>query len=52
MMGKVLAAACVQGSARKLAYPVTPLQPIPFHAFHSAGVYAMIAYYKLLDRMQ
>lgn len=52
MMGKVLAAACVQGSARNLAYPVTPLQPIPFHAFHSAGVYAMIAYYKLLDRMQ
>ncbi len=51
-MGRILASACLAGSASGLAYPVTPLHPIPLHAFHKLGVLAMVEYYRLLDRLR
>ncbi|MGB6009285.1 NAD(P)/FAD-dependent oxidoreductase [Castellaniella sp.] len=52
MMGKILASACLNGSADGLPYPAAPLKPIPLHSFHLLGVHAMIAYYRMLDGLQ
>ena len=49
-MGRLLAAACL-GESNSSLYPITDLQPIPFHAFHRLGVHAMVSYYRLLDRI-
>lgn len=50
MMGKILAAACLGAERQSLPYPVSALQPIPFHSFHRLGVRAMVEYYRMLDR--
>ncbi len=50
MMGRILAAACIDGAQGVPAYPCTPLKPIPFHMFYRVGVQAMVTYYRMLDR--
>jgi glycine/D-amino acid oxidase-like deaminating enzyme len=50
MMGKILAAACMDRTMQAFAYPVSKLDPIAFYAFHRIGVHAMVAYYRMLDR--
>jgi glycine/D-amino acid oxidase-like deaminating enzyme len=37
------------GDARRLPFPVTAINPIPFHAFRQVGVAATIAWYRMLD---
>lgn len=32
--------------------PITPIQPIPFHAFRNIGVGAAIAWYRLIDMLE
>lgn len=50
MMGRILAAACRTSAMASLPYPVSNLSPIPFHMFHRLGVYALVGYYRMLDR--
>ncbi len=50
VMGRVLAAMCVDEVGRRPAFPVTALAAIPLHRFHRLGVRALIAYYRLIDR--
>lgn len=42
----------VSGDPEVLPFPVSPIQPIPFHAFRQVGVAALIAWYRMLDRME
>ena len=37
------------GDRNRLPFPVTPIRPIPFHAFRQIGVAATIAWYRMLD---
>jgi glycine/D-amino acid oxidase-like deaminating enzyme len=37
------------GDPDRLPFPVTPIRPIPFHAFRQVGVAATIAWYRMLD---
>ena len=37
------------GDRNRLPFPVTPIRPIPFHAFRQIGVAAAIAWYRMLD---
>jgi glycine/D-amino acid oxidase-like deaminating enzyme len=37
------------GDRKRLPFPVTPIRPIPFHAFRQIGVAATIAWYRMLD---
>lgn len=37
------------GDRKRLPFPVTPVRPIPFHAFRQIGVAATIAWYRMLD---
>jgi glycine/D-amino acid oxidase-like deaminating enzyme len=49
-MGRVLAAACMDGGERIPDFPVTTMKRIPFHAFNELGVRAVATYFRLLDR--
>ncbi|TIW93332.1 MAG: FAD-binding oxidoreductase [Mesorhizobium sp.] len=40
------------GDARQLPFPLSPIRPIPFHAFRQVGVAATIAWYRLLDALE
>ncbi|MEP6564806.1 MAG: FAD-dependent oxidoreductase [Mesorhizobium sp.] len=40
------------GDARQLPFPVSPIRPIPFHAFRQVGVAATIAWYRMLDAFE
>lgn len=40
------------GDPRALPFPVSPIRPIPFHAFRQVGVAATIAWYRMLDGME
>jgi glycine/D-amino acid oxidase-like deaminating enzyme len=42
----------VGGDRNVLPFPVTPIRPIPFHAFRQVGVAATIAWYRMLDAME
>lgn len=37
------------GDGKRLPFPVTPIRPIPFHAFRQIGVATTIAWYRMLD---
>ena len=37
------------GDAKALPFPISPIRPIPFHAFRQIGVAATIAWYRMLD---
>ncbi len=51
-MGLDLGAAFADGRFDALAFPVTPIRPIPFHAFRRIGVTAAITTYRLLDALE
>ncbi len=50
-LGPCLARWAADGATAGLPLPVTTVRPIPFHRFRRIGVGAMIAWYRLLDRM-
>lgn len=48
-MGRALAGYAATGDRRELPFPVTPIQPLPFHALHKLYVSAIISWYRLTD---
>ncbi len=48
-MGRALAAYAATGERRELPFPITPIEPLPFHALHKLYVSAIIAWYRLTD---
>ena len=51
-LGARLAAYVANGDAKHLPFPVSPIRPIPFHAFRQIGVAATIAWYRTLDALE
>jgi len=51
-LGARLAFYLHSGDARQLPFPVSPIRPIPFHAFRQVGVAATIAWYRMLDAFE
>ncbi|MFD1987517.1 NAD(P)/FAD-dependent oxidoreductase [Mesorhizobium newzealandense] len=51
-LGERIATYLSSGDARQLPFPVSPIRPIPFHAFRQVGVAATIAWYRLLDALE
>lgn len=51
-LGERIATYFSSGDARQLPFPVSPIRPIPFHAFRQVGVAATIAWYRLLDALE
>jgi glycine/D-amino acid oxidase-like deaminating enzyme len=51
-LGARLAAYAASGDATHLPFPVSPIRPIPFHAFRQVGVAATIAWYRMLDALE
>ncbi|WP_256749843.1 FAD-binding oxidoreductase [Mesorhizobium sp. Mes31] len=51
-LGERLAGYLQSGDARQLPFPLSPIRPIPFHAFRQVGVAATIAWYRLLDALE
>jgi glycine/D-amino acid oxidase-like deaminating enzyme len=50
-LGERIATYLASGDARQLPFPLSPIRPIPFHAFRQVGVAATIAWYRLLDAL-
>ena len=47
--------AAIRGDWRRRApcpFPISPIRPIPFHAFRQIGVAATIAWYRMLDALE
>lgn len=51
-LGARLASYLHSGDARQLPFPISPIRPIPFHAFRQVGVAATIAWYRMLDAFE
>lgn len=51
-LGGRIATYLSNGDARQLPFPLSPIRPIPFHAFRQVGVAATIAWYRLLDALE
>jgi glycine/D-amino acid oxidase-like deaminating enzyme len=51
-LGERLASYISSGDSRQLPFPVSPIRPIPFHAFRQVGVAATIAWYRVLDALE
>jgi glycine/D-amino acid oxidase-like deaminating enzyme len=51
-LGARLAAYVASGDAKHLPFPVSPIRPIPLHAFRQVGVAATIAWYRMLDALE
>ncbi|MFC3321927.1 NAD(P)/FAD-dependent oxidoreductase [Mesorhizobium cantuariense] len=51
-LGERIAGYLQSGDARQLPFPVSPIRPIPLHAFRQVGVAATIAWYRLLDALE
>ncbi|RUX94158.1 MULTISPECIES: FAD-dependent oxidoreductase [unclassified Mesorhizobium] len=51
-LGERIAGYLQSGDARQLPFPISPIRPIPFHAFRQVGVAATIAWYRLLDALE
>ncbi|MER8461315.1 FAD-dependent oxidoreductase [Mesorhizobium sp. M1396] len=51
-LGERIAGYLQSGDARQLPFPLSPIRPIPFHAFRQVGVAATIAWYRLLDALE
>lgn len=51
-LGARLADYATGGEEKVLPFPVTPIRPIPLHAFRQVGVAATIAWYRLLDAFE
>ncbi|SFH68272.1 NAD(P)/FAD-dependent oxidoreductase [Albimonas pacifica] len=50
-LGRVLGDWAAGRPPEALDAPVTPLRPIPFHAFRGLGIWATVQKYKLMDRL-
>jgi glycine/D-amino acid oxidase-like deaminating enzyme len=50
-MGRAIAQNLLHPDRSPLPFPVTPIRPIPFHGLKRLYVAAVIAYYRLLDRL-
>ena len=48
-MGRLIADYVVTGDPDRLPLPLTPVAPLPLHAFHRLYVSAIIAWYRLSD---
>ncbi|MBL8586911.1 MAG: FAD-binding oxidoreductase [Methylobacteriaceae bacterium] len=48
-MGRALAAYAATGERSELPFPITPIEPLPFHALHKLYVSAIIAWYRMTD---
>jgi glycine/D-amino acid oxidase-like deaminating enzyme len=51
VMGSLLAEQALRGSAAEHPFPVTRLQPIPFHGLRQPALAAAIMYYRIKDRL-
>lgn len=51
-LGKRMANYLASGDARQLPFPLSPIRPIPFHAFRQVGVAAAITWYRMLDAFE
>ncbi|WP_430694829.1 NAD(P)/FAD-dependent oxidoreductase [Mesorhizobium montanum] len=51
-LGKRMANYLASGDARQLPFPLSPIKPIPFHAFRQIGVAAAITWYRILDAFE
>ena len=51
-LGRRMANYLASGDARQLPFPLSPIKPIPFHAFRQVGVAAAIAWYRMLDAFE
>jgi glycine/D-amino acid oxidase-like deaminating enzyme len=51
-LGSRLAAYVATGDRTVLPFPLTPVRPIPLHGLRSVGIAAMIAWYRMLDRLE
>ncbi|RWM31812.1 FAD-dependent oxidoreductase [Mesorhizobium sp.] len=51
-LGKRMANYLANGDVGQLPFPLSPIQPIPFHAFRQIGVAATIAWYRMLDAFE
>ncbi|UCI06998.1 NAD(P)/FAD-dependent oxidoreductase [Mesorhizobium sp. B1-1-8] len=51
-LGKRMASYLATGDATELPFPLSPIRPIPFHAFRQVGVAATIAWYRMLDAFE
>ena len=51
-LGPRVAAYMVSGDPEHLPLPISPIRPIPFHAFRQVGVAATIAWYRFLDALE
>jgi len=51
-LGARLARYVTAGDANSLPFPISPIRPIPFHAFRQIGVAATIAWYRTLDELE
>ncbi|TIW08185.1 MAG: hypothetical protein E5V81_31515, partial [Mesorhizobium sp.] len=50
--GKRMANYLASGDARQLPFPLSPIRPIPFHAFRQVGVATAITWYRMLDAFE
>ncbi|MBZ9990648.1 FAD-binding oxidoreductase [Mesorhizobium sp. BH1-1-5] len=51
-LGRRMANYLASGDARQLPFPLSPIRPIPFHAFRQVGVAAAITWYRMLDAFE
>ena len=51
-LGKRMANYFASGDASQLPFPLSPIRPIPFHAFRQVGVAAAITWYRMLDAFE
>ncbi|MER9355123.1 FAD-binding oxidoreductase [Mesorhizobium sp. M0514] len=51
-LGKRMAGYLAGGDVNQLPFPLSPVRPIPFHAFRQVGVAATIAWYRMLDAFE
>ncbi|RWA75047.1 MAG: FAD-binding oxidoreductase [Mesorhizobium sp.] len=51
-LGKRLANYLASGDLGQLPFPLSPIRPIPFHAFRQVGVAATITWYRMLDALE
>ena len=52
MLGRLVAAQARGASDPEYTYPLTPLRPIPLHAFSRLGVRATVSYLRMKDQQQ
>lgn len=51
-LGERMAGYLANDDAAQLPFPLSPIRPIPFHAFRQVGVAATIAWYRMLDAFE